>query len=87
MSILFYILINCFIKFYPVFSKWVHPHSTYALRGRRGVKPNAYDCVQGEGEGEFQGFFSTQKKILNHKISKFFFFCTKEAITFHYYCV
>ena len=26
---------------------WGYPHSTYAQRGREGVKPNAYDCVQG----------------------------------------
>ena len=27
---------------------WGHPHSTYTQRGRGVVKPNAYDCVQGE---------------------------------------
>ena len=27
---------------------WGHPHSTYTKMGRGGVKPNAYDYVQGE---------------------------------------
>ena len=57
-----------------------HPHGTYAERGRGGVKPNAYDSVQ--RGGKFQGCARTQKKLfLDHKISKRFFFFTKEAIT------
>ena len=47
-----------------------HPHSTYAQRGRGGVKPNAYDCVQGRGVKEC---VRTQKNFLDHKIAKFFF--------------
>ena len=31
------------------YSVWGHPHSTYTQRGKRGVKPNAYDCAQGGG--------------------------------------
>ena len=59
-----------------------HPHGTYAERGRRGVKPNAYDCVQ--RGGEFQGCVRTQKYFFWTTKSQnvfFFFFFTKEAIT------
>ena len=59
-----------------------HPHGTYAERGSRGVKPNAYDCVQ--GEGEFQGCVRTQKKIFSeYKISKRFFFLQKKLLHCH----
>ena len=58
-----------------------HPHSMYAQRGRGGVKPNAYDCVHG-GSGGFQVCVRTQKIFEGgNKMSKLFFFCTKEAIT------
>ena len=33
-----------------------HPHSTYAQKGRGGVKTNAYDCVQGGGGSNFGDF-------------------------------
>ena len=57
-----------------------HPHSTYAPRGRGGVKPNAHDCVQG-GRGFSSLRTYAKKSFLGHKISKLVLFCTKEAIT------
>ena len=41
---------------------WGHSHSTYTQRGRGGVKPNEYDCVQGGKGGGGQGCVHTQKK-------------------------
>ena len=58
-----------------------HPHSTYAQRGKGGVKPNPYDCLQG-GRGRFKVPYGCKKFFfLDHKISRLYFFCTKEAIT------
>ena len=58
---------------------WGHPHSTYAQRGRGELKPSAYDCVQW-GWG-FKVVHVRKKIFLSHKISIYFFFYTKEAIT------
>ena len=66
------------------FLRWGHPHSTYAQRGRGEVTPNAYDSVQG-GRGEGVSRLRTYAKknfFFDQKISKLFFFCTKDAI--HY---
>ena len=62
-----------------------HPHSTYSQRRSGAIKPNAYNCVQGGwggGAARVQGCVRTQKKFFLHlKVSKRFFFGTKEAIT------
>ena len=60
---------------------------------RRGHPPRTYTNEEGRGQakcvrlrtrsrGGAQGYVRTQKKIniLDHKISKLFFFCTKKAI-------
>ena len=47
--------------------RWGHPHSAYAQGGRGGVKPIAYDCVQG-GMGE---------ECLRLRAYKIFFWTTK----------
>ena len=56
-------------------------HIISTLKGRGGgVKPNAYDCVQGGREG-FEGWIRTQKKtFLDRKISKLFFFVQKKLL-------
>ena len=51
-------LIDSSSKFQLAFV-WGHPHSTYTQRGRGGVKPNAYDCVQGGNGGGGQGCVHT----------------------------
>ena len=61
---------------------WGHPHSTYAQRGRGGVKPNAYDCVQG-GRGVSRLRTYAKKFFLDHKISKLFFFVQKKLLHCH----
>ena len=47
-----------------------------------GERSSQIRAIAYKREGGFQGSVRTQKIFfLNHKISKFFFFCTKEAIT------
>ena len=48
-------------------------------RGRGGVNPNVYDCVQG-GKREFKVAYVNKNFFLAHKISKLFFLCAKEVI-------
>ena len=48
-------------------------------RGRGGVNPNVYDCVEG-GKREFMVAYVNKNFFLAHKISKLFFLCAKEAI-------
>ena len=59
-----------------------HLHSMYVQKGEgRGQTKCIRLCAR--GEGGFQGCVLTQKTkiFLDRKISKFFSFCTKEAIT------
>ena len=58
--------------------------------GEGGVKPNAYDCVQGQrggGGGVKVLYVHTKKIFLDCKISKLFFFCAKEVITLSFVIV
>ena len=59
---------------------WGHPHSTYTQRGRGGVKPNAFHCVQGR---RVQGCVRTEKKIfLTTKSQNFSFFVQRKLLPF-----
>ena len=61
---------------------WGHPYSTYAQRGRGGVKPNAYDCVQ-SGRG-FSRLRTYAKKIFFGPQNKnFSFFVQKKLLHYH----
>ena len=51
-------------------------------RGRGGVKPNAYDCLQG-GRGGFKVVYVRKKKILHHKSQNFLFFVQKKLLHWH----
>ena len=64
-----------------------HPPSTYTQMRRGGVKPSAYDCVQGGGGA--QGYVRTQKKILfwTTKSQNFSFFVQKKVLHCHLLCI
>ena len=62
----------------------IHKVRTYKGRGE-GSSQIAYDCVQGDEGGWFQGCVRTQIFFffLDHKISKLFFFVQKKLLRCH----
>ena len=64
-----------------------HPHSTYAQRGKGGVKPNAYDCLQG-GRGRFKVPYGCKKFFFGPQNLKTLLFLYKRSYYIAiYYCV
>ena len=59
-------------------------HSTYAKRGRGGVKPNAYDCVQVGSGGSRLPMYA--KKIFGPQNLNFSFFSGKRSYYIAIYC-
>ena len=60
-----------------------HPHSTYAQRGKGGVKPNACDFLQG-GRGRFKVPYGCKKIFFwTTKSQDFTFFVQKKLLHCH----
>ena len=76
-----YLLLFLIETFFVFISRGL-PHSTYAKRGRGGVKPNAYDCIQG-GSGVSRLPMYAKKNFWTTKSQLFFFFMQKKLLHSH----
>ena len=80
-----YLLLFLIETFFVFISRGL-PHSTYAKRGRGGVKPNAYDCIQG-GSGVSRLPMYAKKNFGAQNLNFSFFLCKRSYYIAIYCCV